>query len=134
MCMLRLGIYCWTRINRALRKPVQWEINMTQGQLFLYKLLPKKGKKSQPNSHVNFFSYISLISHDLLSPSCKMQQCNMECLMIIFIILMLQASQTWLGLQEDLSNFSSHTFSIVYYRFLSFLEQGCYRYRMKLSC
>lgn len=74
----------------------------------------QRGKKSQPNSHVNFFSYISLISHDLLSPSCKMQQCNMECLMIIFIIQMLQASQTWLGFQKDLSNFSSNTFSIVY--------------------
>lgn len=34
--MFRQGTYCLTRISRALKKPVQWEINMSQGQLLLY--------------------------------------------------------------------------------------------------
>lgn len=59
--MYRQGTYCLTRINRALRKPVQWEINMTQGQLLLCALLPmpKKNKKiikkRQPISHLDYF-------------------------------------------------------------------------------
>lgn len=38
--MFSQGTYCLTRINRALKKPVWWEINMSQGQLVLYTLLP----------------------------------------------------------------------------------------------
>lgn len=45
--MYRQGTYCLTRINRALRKPVQWEINMTQGQLLLCALLPMPEKKKK---------------------------------------------------------------------------------------
>ena len=37
--------YCLTRINRALKKPVQWEINMSQGQLVLCTLLPVVGER-----------------------------------------------------------------------------------------
>lgn len=46
MCMYRQGTYCLMRINRALRKPVQWEINMTQGQLLLRALLPVPKKEA----------------------------------------------------------------------------------------
>ena len=38
--MFSQGTYCLTRINRALKKPVWWEINMGQGQLVLCTLLP----------------------------------------------------------------------------------------------
>lgn len=44
--MYSQGTYCLTRINRALRKPVQWEINMTQGQLLLCAVLPVPKKEA----------------------------------------------------------------------------------------
>lgn len=73
MCMYRQGTYCLTRINRALRKPVQWEINMTQGQLLLCALLPmpKKNKKIIKKGSLShtwiILGDISLISFVLLS-------------------------------------------------------------------
>lgn len=60
--MYRQGTYCLTRINRALRKPVQWEINMTQGQFLLCALLPVP-KKEAAYLTLGLFSVIYLSFH-----------------------------------------------------------------------
>lgn len=60
--MYRQGTYCLTWINRALRKPAQWEINMTQGQLSLCALLPVP-KKEAAYLTLGLFSVIDLSFH-----------------------------------------------------------------------
>lgn len=79
--MYRQGTYCLTRINRALRKPVQWEINMTQGQLLLCALLPMPKKKKKERGSLShtwiILGDISLISFVLLSfIFLRMQLCS----------------------------------------------------------
>lgn len=75
--MFRQGTYCLTRINRALKKPVQWEINMSQGQLVLCTLLPMERERERKSLSYTQFTLddiylISLCFYYLFSQNALM--------------------------------------------------------------